>query len=87
MLGKLKERMEAMAKAKDDLLQSASEQMHKLVVSDEQREARYAICRECEHFFSPTTSCKLCGCFMAAKTYLPEVECPLKKWIKISEIK
>jgi hypothetical protein len=87
MLEKLKERMAAVAKAKEDLIQSASEQMKKLVVSDEQREARFDICKSCDYYFSPTTNCKLCGCFMSAKTYLPESECPLKKWIKISEIK
>jgi hypothetical protein len=87
MLAKLKERMAAAAKAQEAFIQSASDHIKQITVTDECREERYDICKSCEHFYSPTSTCKICGCFMSAKTYLSEVECPLKKWIKISEIK
>lgn len=40
---------------------------------------RYAICKECPMLL-PTGNCKECGCFMSAKTKLPNAECPLHKW-------
>jgi hypothetical protein len=48
--------------------------------TDEQREERYDICKQCPHYISITTSCTQCGCFMAAKTYLAGAECPIGKW-------
>lgn len=41
---------------------------------------RYDICKSCEHFFAPTTTCRKCNCFMIAKTKLPNVWCPIYKW-------
>jgi hypothetical protein len=31
-----------------------------------------------------TSQCKKCGCFMEAKTKLPNAECPIGKWDKVS---
>jgi hypothetical protein len=41
---------------------------------------RYDICKSCQHFFSPTTTCKKCGCFMVVKTRIPMAMCPIRKW-------
>lgn len=41
---------------------------------------RYDICKECDRFFSLTTTCKECGCFMIAKTKMASAKCPLGKW-------
>jgi hypothetical protein len=48
-------------------------------VQDVIAEERYAICKECPMLL-PTGNCKECGCFMSAKTKLPNAECPLHKW-------
>jgi len=44
------------------------------------REERLSLCLSCEHLFNPTDSCKKCGCFVRAKTWLKDAKCPLNKW-------
>ena len=47
------------------------------------RDARFAICKECDRLFKPTRTCKECGCFMAVKTWLKDATCALHdnpKW-------
>ena len=64
-------------------------------VSEGVQQARYDICQGCEKLYKPTDTCKMCGCFMKVKTWLPAQECPLQKWgkspaadnIKVIEIK
>lgn len=48
-------------------------------------EARMSICRECPHFGSIVKACKLCGCFMPAKTKMKSQSCPDKppRWVAI----
>lgn len=41
---------------------------------------RMNICLECEHYFSLTSQCSQCGCFLKAKTKLAGSSCPIKKW-------
>jgi len=41
---------------------------------------RMDICRKCEYLFTPTNTCKKCGCFMDIKTKLKEAYCPIGKW-------
>jgi len=43
---------------------------------------RMEICRACPRFF-PTGNCLECGCFMIAKTKLPNASCPLGKWDEV----
>lgn len=43
-------------------------------------EDRLNICNSCENYNKDTKRCKVCGCFMEVKVYLPEVTCPVKKW-------
>lgn len=45
------------------------------------RDARLGVCKGCERLFKPTRTCRECGCFMAAKTWLKDASCPLGKWI------
>lgn len=66
MLQVLKEKMENSAK---NLL--ASEDLHK---------ERLNICLSCQHLYEPTGNCKLCYCFVRAKTKLKGQSCPIKKW-------
>jgi hypothetical protein len=42
--------------------------------------ARLDICAECPRLFTPTFTCKECGCFMKVKTRLAGSSCPLGKW-------
>lgn len=46
----------------------------------EKRDMRYDICKSCDRLFKPTRTCKECGCFMAAKTWLKEAYCPMLRW-------
>jgi len=39
---------------------------------------RMKICTTCPHYAAPR--CKLCGCFMIAKTKIPQAKCPAGKW-------
>lgn len=42
---------------------------------------RWAICQSCEHLYTPTNTCKVCGCFMKVKTNMAYASCPKKKWL------
>lgn len=54
-------------------------------VDRDTRELRYDVCKGCPRLFKPTRTCKECGCFMAAKTWLKNADCPLGKWAVESE--
>lgn len=47
-------------------------------VHRDQRETRLDICHHCEHYTG--LRCKVCGCFVSAKTWLRHEACPLDKW-------
>ena len=55
-------------------------------VENEIAKERLAICEACPELKPATKQCKECGCFMVAKTKLPNASCPLGKWdvVKIS---
>lgn len=46
----------------------------------EESKRRYAICNSCEEFQRVPLTCRLCGCFMPAKTKLQNASCPAGKW-------
>ena len=48
-------------------------------VQTEVAEQRFSICKECPHL-KVTNQCEQCGCFMPAKTKLPNAVCPIGKW-------
>lgn len=74
---KLKEKL---SKLKTDAQEKVSEISSDLIASDSVREERLDICFNCDHLFKPTNSCKKCGCFVHAKTWLEKASCPVKKW-------
>lgn len=43
-------------------------------------QARYDICKACEHFNSTLYTCKQCGCFMKMKVKFQNSSCPIGKW-------
>jgi hypothetical protein len=53
------------------------------LVEDEDREARYAICKACDELTTFKT-CKQCNCVMPVKVVWAGSECPLGKWGKIN---
>jgi hypothetical protein len=52
-------------------------------VTEDLKESRMSICRDCKYFVSLTQQCTQCGCIMPAKTTLPHAECPKGKWGKV----
>jgi hypothetical protein len=50
-------------------------------VSPEIQKERISICRNCDKLYKPTEQCKLCGCFMNVKTWMPHIRCPAHKWL------
>ena len=49
--------------------------MGKIFVTEEEKDRRMEICKGCEHFRELTAQCKLCGCFLEAKTRLVGFNC------------
>jgi hypothetical protein len=47
--------------------------------SEELSQYRLKICQSCE-FFSKSSRCKKCKCFMKLKTELADARCPIHKW-------
>lgn len=43
-------------------------------------ESRLTVCKDCPFFFKSTKQCKKCGCFLPAKTAIPNSTCPINKW-------
>jgi len=70
---KIKEKKDAIAAAQVEVL-------NKLKTTPEIQKERYDICLSCEKLYKPTSTCKICGCFMQVKTWLPGEACPLGKW-------
>ena len=51
-----------------------------VLATEETAKERMAICLECPSLRHSNLQCRECGCLMAAKTKLANVECPLGKW-------
>jgi hypothetical protein len=51
-----------------------------LLVSDEVKQERLAICNKCEWYDESQDRCKECGCFMDQKASFAIDSCPLDKW-------
>lgn len=49
-------------------------------VSDDIAQQRLQSCLECEKLVRVTKQCRLCGCFVAAKTKMRSASCPLGIW-------
>lgn len=43
---------------------------------------RYSICENCSEFKKTTRQCKVCSCFMPAKTLFNKSKCPKGYWNK-----
>lgn len=76
MLDKLKQKFEKIR----DASQAAAASIIKEKVSAEIQQYRYDICRSCDKLYKPTDNCKVCGCLMKIKTWMPAQACPIGKW-------
>jgi hypothetical protein len=74
-----------LAKFKEKLADKRKQIIQVLKVPDTVQEIRMSICRQCDQLFKPLNTCKRCGCYMPAKTYLASVKCPLNKWGRMGE--
>ncbi len=50
-----------------------------VIASGEQQATRWAICLACEHL-EGESRCRICGCYMKAKTAMAQERCPIAKW-------
>tara|TARA_B100001996_G_C18493036_1_gene528403 strand:- start:420 stop:605 length:186 start_codon:yes stop_codon:yes gene_type:complete len=41
---------------------------------------RLEICNSCDELRKSIKQCKICGCFVVAKTAMPSAKCPIDKW-------
>jgi hypothetical protein len=49
-------------------------------IDDNIQKERIAICNSCPDLNPKIRQCKICWCFVDAKTTLKDAECPAKKW-------
>ena len=52
-------------------------------VAEEVSKERLELCKVCPNYISLTHQCTQCGCFMDAKTKLPNAVCPIGKWDQV----
>ena len=52
------------------------------IIEKETQTERYAICEDCSEFRKPLRQCKVCSCFMPAKTLFKGSQCPKGYWNK-----
>lgn len=41
---------------------------------------RIKICQQCDKYLSTAKICRVCKCFMPAKTRIKQAKCPIGKW-------
>lgn len=66
-------------KLKARLSEKTEQIVNFIKLSEEERNIRLDICKSCENFTN-YEFCKICHCYMPAKTYIPTASCPIKKW-------
>ena len=73
-------------KLKEKLSKKVTNLSNAIFVTEEQGNLRMEICKSCEKL-SPHSFCRMCGCFMPAKTKLANESCPIGKWSAIENEK
>ncbi len=54
-------------------------QIYQFITPKEIRQERIDICETCE-YLNKAYFCKVCKCYMPAKTWVPNAICPMSKW-------
>lgn len=49
-------------------------------VTPEVHQMRWNTCLGCENLIRVSSTCKVCGCYMKYKTWIPEEKCDIEKW-------
>jgi len=49
-------------------------------VSQQVKMQRLQICETCDNFIKNMNTCRLCGCYIPAKTLFAKTKCPEEKW-------
>ena len=52
------------------------------IIEKEIQASRYKICEGCSEFRTSLKQCKICNCFMPAKTLFNQSKCPKNYWDK-----
>ena len=52
----------------------------KVMVYDDIRNTRLAICYTCDAYIKEQKRCSRCGCFVEAKARMSGAKCPIDKW-------
>lgn len=47
---------------------------------NEQAKSRMEFCEVCDKFNKSQRKCLMCGCYMDLKVFIPDAQCPIKKW-------
>lgn len=50
------------------------------ICSQEEEDARMAICKKCQFYIPEKNRCQKCGCFLTLKLKLKAVSCPIRLW-------
>lgn len=64
---------------KKKLAEKAEAVIDHIKLSEDKRNERFDICKSCDKL-GKGDFCKLCGCYMPVKTYMPHQHCPIYKW-------
>lgn len=54
-----------------------------VLASDETTDYRQGICHFCPHYDEDSDQCRLCTCFIPAKTALNAEQCPQRRWVRV----
>jgi hypothetical protein len=68
-----------------DIVKQVIQNNESMFVSPETREARMAICKQCEYYDDRQVRCRHCGCFLEHKVKFAIDSCPLQKWQESDE--
>ena len=65
---------------KDIIVQAGQSLDDAIEENRKQGKIKLDICKQCENFNMSSRFCNICSCFMPAKTRIPGMQCPEKKW-------
>ena len=52
----------------------------KKFINNSNAKQRFEICVQCSNFDFISDKCRMCGCVMTLKTFIPLAKCPDNKW-------
>jgi len=58
---------------------------YRVLVDEDTELDRKAVCYNCEFFDEDNDQCKVCSCFIAAKTLVASEKCPKGFWLRVKQ--